>query len=82
MKAYLLTYLLTCLLTYKLVDVIRYFYCHKGWQTKTKKAPSPYKVSQLDTNPVFQYLGESLSKYSRIIIKISSEYSQIPLLLK
>ena len=32
----------------------------EGWPTKAKEAPSPHevKLSPLDTNPVFQCLGE------------------------
>ena len=32
----------------------------EGWPTKAKEAPSPHEVrlNQLDTNPVFQCLGE------------------------
>ena len=32
----------------------------EGWSTKAKEAPSPHEVrlSPLDTNPVFQCLGE------------------------
>ena len=32
----------------------------EGWQTKAKEAPSPHEVrlAPLDTNPVFQSLGE------------------------
>ena len=34
----------------------------EGWPTKAKKAPSPHEVrlAPLDTNPVFQYLGENV----------------------
>ena len=31
----------------------------KGWPTKAKEAPSPHEV-RLDTNPVFQCLGEKI----------------------
>ena len=32
----------------------------EGWPTKAKEAPSPYEIrlAPLDTNPVFQSLGE------------------------
>ena len=31
----------------------------EGWPTKAKEAPSPHvvRLTPLDTNPVFQYLG-------------------------
>ena len=33
----------------------------EGWPTKAKEAPSPYEVrlAPLDTNPVFQSLGDA-----------------------
>ena len=33
----------------------------EGWSTKAKKAPSPHEVrlAPLDTNPIFQCLGEN-----------------------
>ena len=33
------------------------------WPTKAKEAPSPHelRLAQMDTNPVFQYLGENVS---------------------
>ena len=35
----------------------------EGWPTKAKEAPSPHEVrlTPLDTNPVFQYLGDNLA---------------------
>ena len=35
----------------------------EGWPTKAKEAPSPHelRLALLDTNPVFQSLGEELS---------------------
>ena len=39
----------------------------KGWSTKAKEAPSPHEVrlASLDTNPVFQCLGD---KRNRVVM--------------
>ena len=44
------------------------------WLTKAKEAPSPHEVrlNLLDTNPVFQCLGEKFRNIARIL----QEYSK------
>ena len=39
----------------------------EGWPTKAKEAPSPHEVrlTLLNTNPVFQYLGEEKMVHER-----------------
>ena len=43
----------------------------EGWPTKAKEAPSPYEVrlAPLDTNPVFQSLGENLQTFAKILLE-------------
>ena len=44
----------------------------EGWPTKTKEAPFPYEVRllPLDTNPVFQCLGD-FNDYADIIFDLA-----------
>ena len=39
----------------------------EGWSTKAKEAPSPHEVrlARLDTNPVFQNLGDGPTPWGR-----------------
>ena len=39
----------------------------EGWPTKAKETPSPHEVrlALLDTNPVFQYLGNFLKRLTQ-----------------
>ena len=48
------------------------------WQTKAKVAPSPHEVrlSPLDTNTVFQCLGEKAFYISKKITSYTSVYPQ------
>ena len=41
----------------------------EGWPTKAKEAPSPHKVrlNPLDTNPVFQSLGEKMFEVPELL---------------
>ena len=51
----------------------------EGWPTKAKEAPSPHEVKLilLDTNPVFQCLGEVKIKIKVIYFKISLKLLEI-----
>ena len=42
----------------------------EGWPTKAKEAPSPHEVrmAPLDTNPVFQRLGDSKKEKKKSIL--------------
>ena len=42
----------------------------EGWPTKAKEAPSPHEVrlAPLDTNPVFQCLGDKYDIYHMYMI--------------
>ena len=45
----------------------------EGWPTKAKEAPSPHEVRMfpLDTNPVFQSLGEVIqTQYFNMLLNI------------
>ena len=53
----------------------------EGWPSKAKEAPSPQEVrlAPLDTNPVFQSLGDITKKTQNVNVLTtgSSPYSQI-----
>ena len=44
----------------------------EGWPTTTKEAPSPDEVrlTPLDSNPVFQFLGISLVNVTELLLDI------------